>query len=94
VKNACVAPGGAQKLEIHTAPNATVVIDTLYADGKDGKTHGGLKPDGKANRTGLFLYSFIVMEGTPPGPATLYVIVKKDDRAAQKQGAFQVGLAC
>jgi hypothetical protein len=94
VEQACVAPDGVQKLEIRTAPNAAVAIDTLYADYKDGRTHGGAKPHGQANGSGLFIYSFIVLKGTPPGPATIYVIAKKGDSTAQKQGGFQVRVAC
>ena len=94
VKEACVSPGGVQKLEIHTSPDATIVIDTMYTDGKDGRTHGGAKKNGRSDGTGLFIYSFIVLKGTPPGPATIYVFAQKDDKVGQKQGAFQVGVAC
>jgi hypothetical protein len=90
----CVSPGGTQRADVTTTPNAIVVIDTRYADNKDGQTHGGLKPDGRSDATGHFTFSWTVLPGTPSGNATTYAGTGDGAHAGSADKTFRVATVC
>jgi hypothetical protein len=75
-------------------PNANVIIDTLYADKKDGQAHGGFKPDGKADANGDYTLSWTVLPGTPIGPAKVFVAAGNSKHRGSTDALFRVAAVC
>jgi hypothetical protein len=94
VAHGCVTPGGSQRVDVTTLPDAVVVIDTLYSDGKDGQVHGGIKPNGRADSTGHFSFAWTVLPGTPSGEAKITVATGKSGRSGSTTATFQVKTVC
>jgi hypothetical protein len=93
--HACVSPGGTQRVDIAGAdPGSLIAVDTTYSDGKEGKTHGGLKPDGQVNSQGKFTYSWTVLPGTPSGTATTFAGAAKGQRHGSVNKMFEVKTVC
>lgn len=91
----CVMPGQSQTVDVTVnLPNAVVIIDTLYEDKKDGQTHGGFKPDAKADAKGHYSYTFTVLPTAPKGGATVFVRAGNREHRGEADKAFIVGAAC
>jgi hypothetical protein len=92
--DACVEPGGIQRATVTTVPGARVVVDTLYADKKDGQTHGGIVTDGKTDAKGRWTYAWTVKVGTPPGRAYTRAAAGKDNTRGSDTKSFDVAVHC
>jgi hypothetical protein len=91
----CVVPGTAQTVTVDVdLGNVRVLVDTLYADKKDGQTHGGFKVDGFADGKGHYSWTFTVLPGTPVGTATLWAAAGNDKHRAKEAKQFVVNTRC
>ena len=93
---ACVTPGGSMTLTIeHARPGMQVIFDTTYADGKDGKVHGGV--DSKGTRTttsGGYAFTWTVDPLTPKGQANVQVGAVDSMGYGDRKLTFDVAPSC
>jgi hypothetical protein len=90
----CVVPGGTQTLILDTRPAAQIAADTVYADKKDGRVHGGYTPNGTSDRAGHFTYTWTIAVDTPPGEAYTLTKVTKGNERGRSIKAFRVAVVC
>jgi hypothetical protein len=90
----CVVPGARQTLSFHARPRMNVVLDTRYADDKDGQVHGGFDYNHFTDAAGDYRLSWIVDPLTPVGPADS--LVGAVDRYGRANGRveFRVARSC
>jgi hypothetical protein len=93
VRNLCVQPGGTQTADVRTAPGADVHVDTIYADNKEGTTHGGLG-NGTADASGRYAFTWTVRLGTPEGKANTLARATKYGVSGTAFARFLVSLHC
>jgi hypothetical protein len=90
----CVTAGGEQTAEITALPGSILVIDTVYADGKEGQTHGGLNSNARTDSKGHLTYSWTVLPGTPAGKATTYTAATHERKQGNASASFEVKTVC
>jgi hypothetical protein len=93
IVNTCVKPGGSQTVNVTTSPGATVATDTLYADKKEGRTHGGAGY-GPTDAKGKYSFTWTVRLGTPEGKTVTFVKALKDEARASSSGRWLVSASC
>jgi hypothetical protein len=90
----CVQPGQTQVLTFHARPNMNVVVNTRYADNKDGQAHGGFDYGHATDSRGDYRLSWVVDPATPIGPADSLVGAIDEVGTGNGRGDFRVALRC
>lgn len=90
----CVQRGQTQTMSIHVRPNMGVVVDTRYADGKDGQAYGGIDYGHKSDAHGDYHFSWLVSPVAPLGQADTLVGVVDQQGTGNGRQAFRVALKC
>ena len=90
----CVTPGGTETLSFHARPKMGVVLDTRYADNKDGQAHGGFDYQHFTDAAGDYRFTWTVDPFAPVGPAdSLLGAVDRYGRA-NGRADFRVAHSC
>ncbi len=92
--SSCVVPGGKQTLSIVSEPNFVVGYDAQYADGRDGRTYGGMDSNGRIDSKGYYSSTWIVAATAPVGQVIVWVAVGGSGETAFRQPTFQVKTSC
>lgn len=90
----CVRVGDTQVLSFHARPGMSVVVDTRYADGRDGQVYGGFDYQHKTDAHGNYSLSWLVKPGTPPGAADSLVGAVDETGSGNGRGDFRVAGSC
>jgi hypothetical protein len=82
----CVTPGSTQTLTVQARPAMSIIFDTLYSNGKEGQTYGGIDPHGRTDASGHYSNTWTVSPAAPPGNATVNVAgITDDDKGSGHQ---------
>jgi hypothetical protein len=91
----CVRPGGTQSLTMRARPNMKVIVNTSYADGKDGSTYGGrFTKDQFTDANGRYTVSWTVALTAPQGDAATSVGAVDESGTGYRRLPFRVAATC
>lgn len=90
----CVRPGDSQTLTIKARPRMRVLVNTGYADGKEGSVHGGRFTDGSTDANGVYTVTWLVSPAAPPGEAATNTAAVDDFGTGTKRLPFRVAAVC
>ena len=90
----CVTPGGTQRVVVDTLPHAYLAYDNLYADRRDGSTHGGIDGRARSDARGHFEATWLVSPGAPLGDVRLDVAASAANRSNVQMLFYRVASSC
>ena len=90
----CVTPGAPITLTAHGRPGMQVLVNTLYADGKDGHVHGGFENRRRTGASGAYTLTWTLPAGAPVGDASVQAAAVDTSGSASHRLTFRIATDC